>query len=88
MKKQKEPFAVVWKRHKYKYLMILPFFLVFTIFTLIPILVSVVLSDGKPTKSIEIWDTEREFVICITAPNISCGFIEGNVIYQSSCQLL
>ena len=44
MKKQKEPFAVVWKRHKYKYLMILPFFLVFTIFTLIPILVSVVLS--------------------------------------------
>ncbi len=44
MKKQKEPFAMVWKRHKYKYLMILPFFLVFTIFTLIPILVSVVLS--------------------------------------------
>lgn len=44
MKKQKEPFAVVWKRHKYKYLMILPFFFVFTVFTLIPILVSVVLS--------------------------------------------
>lgn len=44
MKKNKEPFAVVWKRHKHKYLMILPFFLVFTVFTLIPILVSVVLS--------------------------------------------
>lgn len=44
MKKTKEPFAVVWKHHKHKYMMILPFFVVFTLFTLIPILVSAVLS--------------------------------------------
>jgi hypothetical protein len=31
-------------------------------------------------------DTDSELVICITAPNISCGFIHGRVIYQSSCQ--
>lgn len=42
--KKKEPFAVVWKRHKHKYLMIMPFLIVFTVFTLIPIIVSIVLS--------------------------------------------
>ena len=29
---------------------------------------------------------EAEDVICITAPNISCGRILGRVMYQSSCQ--
>lgn len=39
----KEPFATVWKKHKSKYLMILPFGLVFITFTFLPILVAIAL---------------------------------------------
>lgn len=41
---KKEPFALVWKRHKHKYLMIMPFASLFLIFTFIPIVISIVLS--------------------------------------------
>ena len=34
MKKQKELFSVVWQRHKSKYLMILPFGLLFVLYFL------------------------------------------------------
>lgn len=44
MKNQKEPFAVVWKRHKPKYLMILPFATVFIFFTFIPVIISIIFS--------------------------------------------
>ena len=44
MKKNKEPFSLVWKHHKYKYLLIAPFAVVFLVFTLIPVVVSIVLS--------------------------------------------
>ena len=30
--------------------------------------------------------TAKDCVICMTAPNISCGFIAGRVTYHSSCQ--
>lgn len=45
MKKQtkKEPFAVVWKKNKSKYLMILPFGIIFITFTFLPILVAIAL---------------------------------------------
>lgn len=35
---------MVWKHHKYKYLLIAPFAIVFLVFTLIPVVVSIVLS--------------------------------------------
>ena len=41
---KKEPFALVWKKHKYKYLMIAPFALIFIVFTLLPVLVAIFLS--------------------------------------------
>ena len=44
MKKKKEPFSVVWKRHKSKYLMILPFGLLFVLFTFLPVVIAMVLS--------------------------------------------
>lgn len=44
MKKNKEPLALIWKHHKYKYLLIAPFAAVFIVFTLIPVIVSIVLS--------------------------------------------
>lgn len=44
MKTKKESFAVIWKRHKYKYLLIAPFAITFILFTLIPIIMSIVLS--------------------------------------------
>lgn len=44
MKKNKEPFSLVWKHHKNKYLLIAPFAFVFLLFTLIPVVVSIVLS--------------------------------------------
>jgi multiple sugar transport system permease protein len=44
LKKNKEPLALTWKRHKSKYLMIAPFAIIFLVFTLIPIVVSIVLS--------------------------------------------
>ena len=40
----KEPFAVAWKKHKYKYMMIAPFALIFILFTLLPVLVAIFLS--------------------------------------------
>ncbi|MGF7142769.1 multiple sugar transport system permease protein [Anaerotaenia torta] len=44
MKTKKESLALIWKRHKYKYLLIAPFAAVFMVFTLIPVIVSMVLS--------------------------------------------
>ncbi len=44
MKKKKSNFSDTWRRHKYKYLMIAPFGLIFVIFTLLPVLVSIVFS--------------------------------------------
>jgi len=44
MKSGKEPFSVVWQRHKSKYLMILPFGLIFIMCTFLPVVISVVLS--------------------------------------------
>ena len=40
----KEPFALVWKKHKYKYIMIAPFAVIFMVFTLLPVLVAIFLS--------------------------------------------
>lgn len=42
--KKHESVATVWKKHKYKYLMIAPFGILFIAFTLLPVLVSIVLS--------------------------------------------
>lgn len=44
MNKKKSSFADVWRQHKYKYLMIAPFGIIFVIFTLLPVLVSIVFS--------------------------------------------
>lgn len=44
MKKNKESFALAWKLHKYKYLMILPFASIFITFTLVPVILSIFLS--------------------------------------------
>lgn len=44
MEKKKSSFAMTWKKHKYKYLMIAPFGIIFITFTLLPVLVSIVLS--------------------------------------------
>jgi multiple sugar transport system permease protein len=44
LKKKKEPLSLVWKHHKYKYLLIAPFATIFIVFTLIPVVVSIVLS--------------------------------------------
>ncbi len=44
MKRNKESFALVWKHHKYKYLLIAPFAIIFLIFTFVPIIISIVLS--------------------------------------------
>lgn len=42
--KKHESALTVWKKHKYKYLMIAPFGILFIAFTLLPVLVSIVLS--------------------------------------------
>ncbi len=42
--KTKESFGKIWKRHGSKYLMILPFALIFVTFSLIPVIVAIVLS--------------------------------------------
>ncbi|MBP5249241.1 MAG: sugar ABC transporter permease [Lachnospiraceae bacterium] len=42
--KAKESFADVWRKHRAKYLMIMPFALIFVTFSLIPVLVAIVLS--------------------------------------------
>ncbi|MDE6517411.1 MAG: sugar ABC transporter permease [Acetatifactor sp.] len=39
-----ESFSLVWKKHKYKYIMIAPFAVVFILFTLLPVLVAIFLS--------------------------------------------
>lgn len=44
MKKNKKSFALAWKLHKYKYLMILPFASIFITFTLVPVILSIFLS--------------------------------------------
>ncbi len=44
MGKKKSGFAAVWRQHKYKYLMIAPFGIIFIVFTLLPVLVSIVFS--------------------------------------------
>lgn len=44
MKKGKEPFSVVWRKHKSKYLMIAPFGLIFILFTFLPVAISMILS--------------------------------------------
>ena len=43
-KKKKEPFSVIWQRHKSKYLMILPFGLLFVLFTVLPVAAAMLLS--------------------------------------------
>ena len=40
----REPFSVVWKKNKYKYLMILPFGIIFVLFTVLPVLIAIALS--------------------------------------------
>ena len=42
--KTKESFGKIWKRHGSKYLMIMPFALIFVTFSLIPVIVAIVLS--------------------------------------------
>lgn len=42
--KKKEPFSVIWQRHKSKYLMILPFGLLFVLFTVLPVAAAMLLS--------------------------------------------
>ncbi len=43
-KKRKMTWKDVWRHHKQKYLLILPFFILFVVFTLIPVLISIGLS--------------------------------------------
>ena len=40
----KETFGSVWEKHKYKYLMILPFGLIFLVFTVLPVLIAIAFS--------------------------------------------
>lgn len=42
--KYKEPFKVVWAKHKHKYLMIMPFGILFILFTFLPVVTSIFLS--------------------------------------------
>ncbi len=44
MNNQKESFKEIWHKHKDKYLMILPFAVIFVLFSLIPVIVAIVLS--------------------------------------------
>lgn len=44
MNNKQSNFGDTWRRHKYKYMMIAPFGLIFFIFTLLPVLVSIVFS--------------------------------------------
>lgn len=44
MKSKNEPLSIVWKKHKYKYLLIAPFAALFSVFTLVPIVMSIYLS--------------------------------------------
>ncbi len=44
MKNKENSLGYIWKKHKYKYIMIAPFALFFILFTLLPVLISIVLS--------------------------------------------
>ena len=44
MKNKENSFGYIWKKHKYKYIMIAPFGIFFILFTLLPVLISIVLS--------------------------------------------
>lgn len=44
MNNKQSNFSDTWRRHKYKYMMIAPFGLIFFIFTLLPVLVSIIFS--------------------------------------------
>lgn len=44
MNNQKESFKEIWHKHKDKYLMILPFAVIFVLFSLIPVIVAIILS--------------------------------------------
>lgn len=41
---QQKKFSSVWKKHKYKYLMIAPFAFIFLVFTFLPVVISIILS--------------------------------------------
>lgn len=41
---QQKKFSSVWKKHKYKYLMIAPFAIIFLVFTFLPVVISIILS--------------------------------------------
>nr|WP_297707986.1 sugar ABC transporter permease [uncultured Butyrivibrio sp.] len=43
-KSYRELFSAVWKKNKYKYLMILPFGIIFVLFTVLPVLIAIALS--------------------------------------------
>lgn len=42
--KKKESFSTIWAKHKYKYLMIAPFAIIFILFTFLPVIISIILS--------------------------------------------
>lgn len=42
--RNREAFAITWQKHKSKYFMIMPFAIIFVVFTLIPVFASIVLS--------------------------------------------
>ena len=42
--------------------------------------------SSKNISKVEISATANDCVICITAPNMSCGRMDGIVIYHNSCQ--
>ncbi len=44
MKNKENSLGYIWKKHKYKYIMIAPFGIFFILFTLLPVLISIVLS--------------------------------------------
>ena len=44
MKNKENSFSYIWKKHKYKYIMIAPFAVIFIVFTLLPVLISIFLS--------------------------------------------
>ncbi len=41
---QQKKFSSIWKKHKYKYLMIAPFAFIFIVFTFLPVVISIILS--------------------------------------------
>lgn len=41
---QQKKFSTVWRKHKYKYMMVAPFALIFIVFTFLPVMISIILS--------------------------------------------